>query len=104
MKLSLKTAVAVFSIFLVTIISSCKKETEFWSTKAEGTILQQGGTTYQYGSHVLKSENDETIYALESDEINLDNHLNKKVEIKGHKVKGYPVSGGPELIRVTKVK
>lgn len=84
--------------------SACKKETGFWSTKAEGTILKPQNTSYMYGTHVLQPENSKTFYALMSEEVDLDKYLNKKVEIKGHKMKGYPVGDGPEYIKVSKVK
>jgi len=72
------------------------------SVTASGTIQKLGMTTFQYGTHLLKADN--KTYALKSGSINLDTYLDKKVTIKGKKVAGYPVDGGPELIDVTLVK
>ena len=92
------------AIYFLLAFSACKNETEFWSTKAEGTISKPQTTNYMYGTHVLQPENSKTFYALMSEEVDLDKYLNKKVEIKGHKMKGYPVGYGPEYIKVMKVK
>ncbi|ARS38931.1 hypothetical protein CA265_04245 [Sphingobacteriaceae bacterium GW460-11-11-14-LB5] len=69
---------------------------------ASGTIEKLGMTTFQYGTHLLKADN--KTYALKSANINLDTYLDKKVTIKGRKVAGYPLDGGPELVEVTLVK
>ena len=69
---------------------------------ASGTIEKIGMSTFQYGTHLLKADN--KTYALKSGSINLDTYLDKKVTIKGKKVAGYPVDGGPELVDVTLVK
>lgn len=69
---------------------------------ATGTIQKIGMTTFQYGTHLLKTEN--KTYALRSDAIKLDEYLNKKVTVKGKKVKGYPLEGGPELLDVYLIK
>ncbi|WP_316803634.1 hypothetical protein [Pedobacter nototheniae] len=67
-----------------------------------GKIEKLGMTTFQYGTHLLKTEN--KTYALKSETINLDTYLNKPVTIKGKKVIGYPLDGGPDLIEVTLIK
>ena len=72
------------------------------SVTASGNLQKLGMSTFQYGTHLLKAEN--KTYALKSGSINLDTYLDKKVTIKGRKVVGYPVDGGPELIDVTLVK
>ena len=74
------------------------------STKADGKIQVQGITTYQYGTHVLIGGNGQTSFALKSDKIILNNYLNKEVEIVGHKIKGYPIDGGPDYLEVVSVK
>ncbi|MDN3588924.1 hypothetical protein QWY86_19765 [Pedobacter aquatilis] len=68
---------------------------------ATGTIQKLGMSTFQYGTHILKTA-DKT-YALKST-FSLDPYLDKTVTIKGKKVKGYPLDGGPELVDVTLVK
>lgn len=64
-----------------------------------GTIQKQGVTTYQYGSHVLRSS--ESNFALRSEKINLDDFEGKTVRVIGEKIEGYPISGGPDFILVT---
>lgn len=67
-----------------------------------GKIEKIGMTTFQYGTHLLKA--DAKTYALKSANLNLDTYLDKQVTIKGTKVEGYPIEGGPEFIAVTEVK
>ena len=96
--------ILVLSLF-VAVISSCtsmKDSNTATRVTATGTIEKLGITTFQYGTHVLKTEN--KTYALKGGGINLDSYLNRKVTVKGKKVPGYPLEGGPELIDVTLVK
>ena len=58
-------------------------------------------TYYQYGTHVLNSEED--FYALKSEKLNLDEFIGKEVKVSGSKIEGYPVDGGPDYILVTEV-
>lgn len=77
---------------------SCNKDKLGKQTiEFKGTILKQGITTYQYGTHTAST------YALRSEELNLDDFLNQEVKIVGKKIEGYPVDGGPEYIEVTKI-
>ncbi|WP_316832030.1 hypothetical protein [Pedobacter aquatilis] len=95
--------ILALSLF-VAIFSGCTsmKDSETRThVTATGTIQKIGMTTYQYGTHILKTA-DKT-YALKST-FSLDPYLDKKVTIKGKKVSGYPLSGGPELVDVTLVK
>ncbi len=94
----------ILSLF-VAIISGCsplKDANHTTSVTASGTIQKLGMTTFQYGTHLLKTDN--KTYALKSGSINLDTYLDRKVKIKGRKVKGYPIDGGPELVDVTLVE
>lgn len=93
-------------LFVLVIVGtlSCNKDTEFTSTKSSGTIQLQGITTYMYGTHILKDSSGKTLYALRSKSVNLDEYINKNVEIKGKKVNGYPIERGPEYLEVTCVK
>ena len=96
--------ILIFSLF-VAVISGCtsmKDSNTATRVTATGTIQKLGMTTFQYGSHILKAEN--KTYALKASGINLDDYLDKKVTIKGKKVAGYPLEGGPELVDVTLVK
>jgi hypothetical protein len=72
---------------------------------ATGTIQKSGITTYMYGTHVLKDDNDKTLYALTSDTINLDDYVNiKNITVKGSLIRGYPVDGGPDYLMVIEVE
>ncbi|WP_316844553.1 hypothetical protein [Pedobacter psychrodurus] len=90
---------------IVAVISGCSSMNSAnrgASVTASGTIEKLGMSTFQYGTHLLKA--DDKTYALKSATINLDEFLNKKVSVKGRKVSGYPLEGGPEFIDVTLVK
>jgi hypothetical protein len=96
--------ILILSLF-VAVFSGCgamKNGNSSGTVTASGTIEKLGMTTFQYGTHLLKAEN--RTYALKSATINLDTYLDKKVTIKGKKVSGYPLEGGPEFIDVTLVK
>ncbi len=90
--------------FVILLTLSCKKDTEYTVTKASGLIKAQGITTYMYGTHILTDKAGNTLYALRGSSATLDNYIDKNVELEGHKVKGYPVDGGPEYIDVSKIK
>ena len=66
-----------------------------------GTIEKLGMTTFQYGSHLIKSGN--RTYALKSNKVNLNSFMSEEVRLKGTRVEGYPIENGPELIDVTEV-
>jgi len=96
--------ILILSLF-VAVISGCSSMNNAnrgAAVTASGTIEKIGMSTFQYGTHLLKADN--KTYALKSGSINLDTYLDKKVTIKGKKVAGYPVDGGPELVDVTLVK
>lgn len=67
----------------------------------KGKVEPLGMTTFQYGTHTISSAN--KTYALKSSKVNLKDYEGKDVIIKGLKVAGYPVDGGPELIDVQEV-
>jgi uncharacterized protein YceK len=96
--------ILVLSLF-VAVFSGCASFKDSNTAKratATGTIQKIGMTTFQYGTHLLTTEN--KTYALKSGAINLDQYLNRKVTVKGKKVKGYPLDGGPEFLDVTLIK
>jgi hypothetical protein len=66
-----------------------------------GKLEKLGMSTFQYGTHVLKSA-DKT-YALKSDKLSLDGYVGKEVTLKGTKVDGYPIEAGPDLIEVQEI-
>lgn len=67
----------------------------------KGKIEVLGMSTFQYGTHILNSEG--KTYALKSTKVNLKSYEGKDVIVKGLKVAGYPVDGGPELLDVLEV-
>jgi hypothetical protein len=87
---------------IITLTFSCKKNVDV--NKLKGIIKEQGISTYMYGTHVLTNHLGETLYALRSNSVKLDDYIDKKVEISGNKIEGYPVDGGPEYLEVTKIK
>src|SRR5215210_4133073 len=104
---TMKTAIVLFS--LITCMSlSCftKKNTasikENYPCQFKGLLKKQGITTYMYGTHTITNEG--KTYALNSTTINLDTLIDKTVTVKGNKINGYPVDGGPELIDVKEVE
>ncbi len=66
--------------------------------EANGAILQQGMTTYQYGTHVIAG------YALRSSAIDLDKYIGQTLTVVGHLINGYPVDGGPDYLEVEEIK
>ena len=104
----MKIILNILSILcLLVITATCQNSDKITeenpnTMKVTGTIEQQGITTYQYGTHTISS--DESYYALKSDAVELDNHLNKEVTITAEKIAGYPVDGGPDYLLVLKVE
>ena len=66
-----------------------------------GKLEALGMSTFQYGTHILNSAG--KTYALKSSKVNLKSYEGKDVIIKGLKVAGYPVDGGPEFLDVQEV-
>jgi len=96
----------VFFLSLLTgfifFAATCDREKTQEQMQLKGIIENQGITSYQYGTHVLNSEED--FYALKSEKLNLENFVGKMVLLSGSKIEGYPVDGGPDYILVTEVK
>lgn len=70
--------------------------------EVSGVIQKQGTTTYQYGTHVINSNDKQ--YALKSSSLDLNRYLKQNVTIIGEKIAGYPIENGPEYLEVLKVK
>lgn len=70
------------------------------SITAVGTLRKQGATPYQYGTHVLKDDAGNTLYALRSSSVLLNDYVDTKVIVKGDPVLGYPLDSGPDYIDV----
>jgi hypothetical protein len=66
-----------------------------------GKIAALGMSTFQYGTHTLTA-GDKT-YALKSSQVDLKAYEGKEVILKGIKVAGYPVDGGPEFVDVQEI-
>lgn len=96
--------ILVLSLFVAAIsgCSSMNNTNSAGTITVKGKVEKLGMTTFQYGTHLLKAEN--KTYALKSASINFDDYVNKEVTVKGKKVAGYPIDGGPELIDVTLIK
>lgn len=67
-----------------------------------GLLQEQGITSYQYGTHTLETR--DSLYALKSESIMLDDYIGKTITVEAEPIKGYPVDGGPEYLNVLKVK
>ena len=94
-----------FSIVFVIVLGlsaflGCKTDNNI--VTAKGSLQEQGITSYQYGTHVLESSS--RLYALRSSEVVLDSFVGEIVTIKGTKVEGYPIEGGPVLLEVHTIK
>jgi hypothetical protein len=91
-------AIAALAVTLTACTSSKKSTAELTLT---GTIQPTGITTYQYGTHTIQA--DGRTYALRSTVVVLNDYNNKQVVVKGSKIAGYPVEGGPDFIEVSSV-
>lgn len=95
---------SLITLFLCVSIISCRDKHPMMIVRKTGTIHHQGITTYQYGSHILIDNDGNLVYALRSNNVNLDNFVGDEVEIWGAFVEGYPVEDGPDFVDVTEVK
>lgn len=91
-------SLSILTIFCLSVISCDKDVVTIDGIEITGEIEKQKITTYQYGSHTISE------YALRSSSINLDDYINQKITVVGHKIGGYPVDGGPHYIEVEKIK
>jgi hypothetical protein len=87
---------------LIFLSATCDRENSEEQMQLKGTIESQGITSYQYGTHILNTEDE--FYALKSEILDLDEFVGEEVTITGSKIEGYPVDGGPNFILVTQVK
>jgi hypothetical protein len=94
--------ILAFSVIIISSCSSIKKTDNIDTLTLNGQITELGMTTFQYGTHLIKSEN--KTYALKSSKVDLTNYVDKSVVLKGTKVPGYPIEGGPELIEVSEIR
>lgn len=72
---------------------------------ATGVIEKPGGTTFQYGTHAMTEEATGVFYALESNQINLDDYTGERVTVFGTiSLEAGELEGGPALIDVGRVE
>lgn len=74
---------------------------------ATGVLEKPDATTYMYGTHAMTDGASGIHYALESDQVSLDDHVGERVTIYGTLVPGYEngqVEGGPPLVSVSRVE
>jgi hypothetical protein len=103
----MKTLFLFFALIIATSLSSCTKENtveveENYPFEFKGLLKKQMVTTFMYGTHTITDEG--KTYALRSSNVVLDLYVDNIVTVKGSKVPGYPVDGGPEYIDVKEVK
>jgi len=100
-RLYLKISALILTLVIVLPLASfganASKPGEITSS---GTIKKQGITTYMYGTHVLLDDKGRIVYALRSDNIDLNKYIDRKVTVKGYLVDGYPIDFGPNYLNV----
>ena len=94
----------IIMFFAAFSMASCSvhKPTSANTVQLSGTIEPLGMSTFQYGTHLIKSSG--TTYSLKSNKVNLDSFSGKVVTLIGTKVAGYPVENGPELVDVVSIQ
>ncbi|WEK17457.1 MAG: hypothetical protein P0Y49_11690 [Candidatus Pedobacter colombiensis] len=98
----MKRLVLLFAMGLVIVgCSATKSGTDKNLVVLQGKVEALGMSTFQYGTHILHAAH--KTYALKSSKVNLKDYEGKNVIIRGLKVVGYPVDGGPEFIDVQEV-
>lgn len=98
----MKRIVLLFVVGLAIVgCSTVKSGTDKNMVVLKGKIEPLGMSTFQYGTHIINAA--DKIYALKSSKVNLATYEGKDVVVKGLKVAGYPVDGGPEFIDVLEV-
>lgn len=94
----MKKILLLIAISIVCLAACTKKFETETPIRLSGKVEKLEMTTFQYGTHLIKSGGKS--YALTSKHVNLDASIGKEVVLKGTKVKGYPIEGGPALIEV----
>ena len=97
----MKILTFLFSLIILVFTATCNTGNHS-NTEYTGVIQEQGITSYQYGTHVLNTE--DNFYALKSEKVDLGKYINKKVILKAERIEGYPVDGGPDYLLVTEVR
>lgn len=97
----MKLISALSFTFLLMIQTGCSSGNIDKEQLYSGIIKPAGITSYQYGTHRLETK--DTFYALKSDQIDLKDYEDEKVNITASKIQGYPVDGGPIYLEVQKI-
>ena len=98
----MKIGVLISSFFLLIITATCNNQKVTSNMKLTGLIEAAGITSYQYGSHILRT--DDKTYALTSGKIDLTELDGQTYTIIAEKVEGYPIDGGPEYLKVIDIE
>ena len=93
---------AFFALLMVILVSVVFAGS--MSVSGEGTLVEAGVTTFQYGTHLLMDEDGRILFALRSVIVNLDDYVDRQVAVEGLLVDGYPVDGGPAYLEVSRVQ
>jgi hypothetical protein len=98
----MKKLLIISTLFLFFGAVACEddNDVEPQDIVAQGIVENPQVTAWQYGTHILVSEDDSIMYALKSSAINLDDYIDEEVEIYGRLIAGYPVDTGPEYVEV----
>lgn len=96
----MKQILAVVAIATLALFTSCSTNKKLM--EVTGTVERLEMSTFQYGTHTIKTE--DSFYAIKSKKVDLNDYNAKIVTIVGEKIEGYPVDGGPVYIDVVKVK
>lgn len=98
----MRTLTLLIGFILIFFAATCSSSRQNDKMELTGTIQEQGITSYQYGTHVLRMPND--FYALKSDAVDLNEYLNEEVTVVAERIPDYPVDGGPEYLLVLEVR
>ena len=95
--------ILIFICALSMAVMSCEEDND-GTLSGTGIIEVNEATTFQYGTHVLEASDGTIIYALRNSRfVDLDNYIGQTVTIRGFRVAGYPVDGGPIYLEVVEV-
>ncbi len=74
---------------------------------ATGVLEKPEITTYMYGTHAVTNEASGERYALQSEDVDLDGYVGRRVTVYGIPTPGYEngqIEGGPPLLNVTRIE
>lgn len=102
----MKSTIVIVMISLMALWS-CQKENE---VQPDETLVSVSGiirpidycTVYMYGSHTLETA--DSLFALESFTIDLNQYLEEPVTVSAKIIEGYPIDFGPVYLEVISVR